>query len=184
MAEKRASQEIVDQMRKAAGLPVVALTPTEQKIIAAYRRFENTERRGALSEIRAAIFAQEPTISEQILIFRDRTNLVVQSYASRKQWLQGIWERRTSYNRPRELASRVELLPPSDAVRALQKSGWINPELPIYLVRVWAEGLQKEASMEMGQPREMTYCLVNDHLVKLPDDVVRNLSRSARELGR
>ena len=183
-AEKRASQEIVDLLRKAAGLPVTELTPTEEKIIAAYRRFENTERRGTLSEIRTAIFAQEPTPSEQVLIFGSRTNLVSQSYASRKQWLQGIWERRTSYNRPTELASRVELLPPSDSVRALQKSGWINRELPIYLVRVWFEGLQKEVSLEMGSPREMTYCLVNDHLVKLPDDVVRNLSRNARELGR
>jgi len=169
VAERHASQEIVDLLRKAAGLPVTELTPTEQKIIAAYKRFENIERRGTISEIRAATLAMEPTPSEQALIFRANTNIVAKNLAARRTRMQSSWERRTSYSRPRELATRVELVPPNWRIQEWLKKGWINPDLTVCSVRVWVAGQARRNSYEND---DMAYCWINDRLVKLPDEVL------------
>lgn len=169
VAERHASQEIVDLLRKAAGLPVIELTPTEQKIIAAYKRFENIERRGTMSEIRAATLAMEPTLPEQALIFRANTNIVAKNLAARKTRMQSSWERRTSYSRPRELATRVELVPPNWRIQEWLKKGWINPDLTVCSIRVWVAGQTRRNSYEND---DMAYCWINDRLVKLPDEVL------------
>ncbi len=165
LAEKRASTEIINLLRTAAGRPALGtLTETQSKLLAAYKRFENIERKGLLPEIRGALFAQEPTAAEVGMIFLAHTNSVAKAYEGRKLSLKGDWERRIAYDRPREEASRVELLPPAPRIVEWQSKGWINPNLPIYTVRVWRSGYSRA--------RE-TYAYVNERWVVLPVSVLR-----------
>ena len=160
LAEKRASTEIINLLRAAAGRPPVgALTDTQARLVATYKRFENIERKGLLPEIRGALFAQEPTPAEVGMMFLAHTNSVMAAYASRKIRLKSDWERRIAYDRPRAEASRVEVLPPAPRIVEWQSKGWINTNVPIYAIRVWREGYHRDRD---------TYAYVNERWVVLP----------------